>query len=209
MENDYKIMSLFRLVIIYGLCGVVILFQAGCSLVQPFDPVFEEKTFTHYPGKFVWHDLVTSDVATAKFFYGQLLNWTFEQRGRYTIVKLNDQRIGGILDVQPKPLGHYSARWIASMSVSDVDRAAGVVLAHGGKVHKEPENIGDRGRVALVSDPQGAQFSLIHTKHGDPSDGEIVKGSWLWHELIWFPFLFPEKLLLVILKPGHGICHGV
>ena len=177
-----KNMSLLRLIIFSGLCGLLIMFQAGCSLLQPPD-ILKEKTLTYHPGKFVWHDLVTSDVATTKSFYGQLFSWTFEERGRYTIVSLHDKRIGGILDIQPVTPERHAARWISSLSVSDVDQATSIVLANGGKVHRGPENIGDRGRVALVSDPQGAQLSLIHTKKGDPSDGPIAEGSWLWHEL--------------------------
>ncbi len=182
LKINNKNIPLLRLVIFPGLCGLLIMFQVGCSLIQPPD-VLEEKTLTYHPGKFVWHDLVTSDVATTKAFYGQLFNWTFEQRGRYTIVSLNDKRIGGILDIQPVTPERHAARWISSLSVSDVDQAVSVVLANGGKIHKGPENIRDRGRVALVSDPQGAQLSLIHAKKGDPKDGQIAEGSWLWHEL--------------------------
>lgn len=182
LKISNKNMSFVRLIICSGFCGILIMLQVGCSLIQPPD-VLEEKTLTYHPGKFVWHDLVTSEVSTAKSFYRQLFHWTFEQRGRYTIVSLHNKRIGGILDVQPVTPERHAARWISSLSVSDVDQATSVVLAHGGKVHKEPENIGDRGRVALVSDPQGAQLSLIRTKNGDPSDGSVAEGSWLWHEL--------------------------
>lgn len=183
LKNNNKNMSFLRRIIFFGLCGLLIMFQAGCSFIQSPDSILEDQTLTYHPGKFIWHDLVTSDVVTAKSFYGQLFNWTFKQRGRYTIVSLNDKRVGGILDIQPKTQERHVSRWISSLSVPDIDQAASVVLANGGKVHKGPENIGDRGWVALVSDPQGAQLSLIHTKNGDPSDGPIADGFWLWHEL--------------------------
>ena len=178
-----KNMLPFRLIILSGLCSFLILFQTGCSFINPAEPIFEEKTLIYHPGKFIWHDLATNDVAATKSFYGQLFSWTFETHGHYTIVKLNNKRIGGILDVQPVSAEPHVARWISSLSVADVDRAVEVVLANGGKIHIGPENILDRGRVALVSDPQGAQLSLIHTKKGDPGDGPIAEGSWLWHEL--------------------------
>lgn len=178
-------MSLLRIIIFSGLCGIVTMLQTGCSTIHHADDtsIWEEKTSTYYPGKFIWHDLLTSDLATTKSFYGRLLNWTFEQRERYTIIKLEDKSIGGIIDIQSRSAERHAARWIASLSVPDVDQAAGVVLANGGKVYKKPEQIGGRGRVALVSDPHGAQFSLIHTENGDPKDGPIDEGSWLWHEL--------------------------
>lgn len=183
LKINNRSLSLLRRIFFGGVCGIAIILQVGCSSIHRSAPIFEENTHVYSPGKFVWHDLLTSDVATAKTFYGQLLDWTFEQRGRYTIVKLNDKRIGGILDIQSKSLEHHVARWIASLSVPDVDQAASVVLANGGKVHKGPEQIGDRGWVALVSDPHGAQLSLIRTENGDPSDGPVEVGSWLWHEL--------------------------
>ncbi len=179
-----KNISLFKLIVFSVLSCAVVMFQTGCAFINtPNTPVFEENTFTYHPGKFIWHDLVTSDVTTTKTFYGQLLNWTFVQRDRYTIVKLNGKHIGGIFEIQPKSTEQHAARWISSLSVNNVDQAINVVLRQGGKVHKVPENIGDRGRVALVSDPQGAQFSLIHTKNGDPNDRPIAEGAWLWHEL--------------------------
>jgi len=179
----FKKMSLFKLAIFPGLCGIIIMLQAGCAIIHRPDPGIEESILTYHPGKFIWHDLMTSDVAEAKIFYGQLFNWTFEQSDQYTIVKLNNKRIGGIFYIQPKSSKRNAARWISSLSVPDVDQAADVVVENGGKVHKGPENIGNRGRSALVSDLQGAQFSLLQTKNGDPNDGPIAEGAWLWHEL--------------------------
>ena len=34
------------------------------------------------PGSFVWHDLLTKDVAGAKRFYGELFGWRFEDTKR-------------------------------------------------------------------------------------------------------------------------------
>jgi predicted enzyme related to lactoylglutathione lyase len=41
----------------------------------------------------------------------------------------------------------------------------------------------NRGRGALVRDPQGAQLVILYASSGDPEDNEPVIGSWLWHEL--------------------------
>lgn len=183
-KSNNRNVAFFRRIIFAGICGIIIMLQTSCSTVHRADaPIFKDNTMTHYPGKFVWHDLATSDVDKAKNFYGQLLNWTFEQRGKYTIIKLNDQRIGEIINITEKSLGRHAARWIASLSVPDVKQAVAVVATHGGKILKKPEQIGDRGWVALVRDPQGAQFALIHTDNGDPKDGPIEDGAWFWHEL--------------------------
>ena len=59
----FKNMSLFRLAIFPGLCGIIIMLQTGCSIIQNNDPILEDSTMTYRPGKFIWHDLVTDDVS--------------------------------------------------------------------------------------------------------------------------------------------------
>ena len=181
LKNRY--ISFCRLLIVFGLYGALTVMLTSCSAINAPTPIIEGNTQTYHSGKFVWNDLVTSDVASAKDFYGPLLNWTFDTDGRYTLILLDNKRIGGILDVQPKDGEFHVARWISSLSVPDVNDAVDKVLAAHGKVLRGPEQLGDRGLVALVSDPQGAQFSLIHTINGDPADGPIKEDSWLWHEL--------------------------
>jgi predicted enzyme related to lactoylglutathione lyase len=41
----------------------------------------------------------------------------------------------------------------------------------------------NRGRGALVSDPQGAQLIVMRSTGGDPEDVDPAMSSWLWHEL--------------------------
>ena len=33
-----------------------------------------------WPGRFVWHDLMTTDAAKSKEFYGALFDWQIEER---------------------------------------------------------------------------------------------------------------------------------
>ena len=47
------------------------------------------------PGKFVWQDLVTQDVAEARAFYGALFGWTFREGDRYIQVLHEGEPIGG------------------------------------------------------------------------------------------------------------------
>lgn len=178
-----KNISFCRFIIAFGLYAALTVMLTSCSATNQPMPIIEGNTQTYHSGKFVWHDLVTSDVVSTKDFYGQLFHWTFETNGRYTTILLDNKRIGGIVDVQPKDAEFHVARWILSLSVPDVDSAVDQVLDSNGTVLRGPEQIGDRGVVALVSDPQGAQLSLIHTITGDPSDGPAQNNSWLWHEL--------------------------
>lgn len=155
---------------------------SGCSTLD-LTPVASPATHKHSPGKILWHDLLTQDVAQAKDFYGQLFGWGFKQQGAYTVVLRDEQAIGGMVEIKPKPNGRGVARWIASLSVSNVDQAAGFVRERGGKIHEGPVYMRHRGRGALISDPQGAQILLLRSATGDPEDKEPAINDWLWDEL--------------------------
>ncbi|MEA1924115.1 MAG: VOC family protein [Pseudomonadota bacterium] len=161
---------------------LMFLVLTGCSKLN-LTPVTSPPTGVHHQGKFVWHDLLTSDVAAARNFYGDLFGWSFRDQGNYTVVLNNDQAIGGIVNVRPKDNKEHAARWLASLSVPDVDQAAAFVKKSGGIIHEGPVAMKNRGRGLLISDPQGAQVILLHSLSGDPADTETAIGSWLWIEL--------------------------
>ena len=74
--------------------------------------------------------------------------------------------------------------WIPSLSVADVDAAANLVTANGGKIVKGPVDMGQRGRAVLISDSQRADLVLLNAKGEDPADAEAAIGDWLWDE-VW------------------------
>ena len=161
---------------------LIFLLFTGCSKLN-LTPVASPPTGLHHQGKFVWYDLLTADVAAARGFYGELFGWSFREQGRYTVILNNDQAIGGIVKVRPKDNKEHATRWLASLSVPDVDRAAAFVQESGGVIHEGPVDMKNRGRGVLVSDPQGAHVLLLHSLGGDPTDTEPPMGSWLWVEL--------------------------
>lgn len=141
-------------------------------------PITESPTNVYYPGKIVWHDLLTNDQAAAKKFYGALFGWTFQQQGPYTVVLKDGHPIAGILKYETtEPV------WLASMSVPDVDKALELALAQGSTVLSGPLDIKHRGRGVLIQDPQGAYIVLLHASDGDPVDAEPAIDGWLWNEL--------------------------
>jgi len=146
-------------------------------------PVTDTPTGVHFPGKFVWNDLLTDDVPVAKDFYGRLFGWSFEQLGDYTVINNNGRSIGGMAQIKDASEVKSAARWLCTLSVADVDKSAALVTQEGGIVQKGPLEMRNRGRGALVRDPQGAQLLLLHASGGDPEDKEPVIGAWLWHEL--------------------------
>jgi len=145
--------------------------------------ITKSATHKHYSGKFVWHDLLTDDVSAAKAFYSGLLGWSFEEEGGYTTIYNRGKLIGGMMEVSPKSGSTAEAVWLPSVSVSNVDSAIDYVSSKKGKVLKGPLDMEERGQGVLVSDPQGAQLVLLHSKGGDPVDATPQMGDWLWNEL--------------------------
>ena len=98
-------------------------------------------------------------------------------------MKHGGKPIAGIVsakDTSPKESG---GRWLASLSVPNVVAAVDLVRAKGGAVHEEPRRIADRGVMAIVTDPQGAQFVLLRSDSGDPIDAHPSLNEWMWIEL--------------------------
>jgi predicted enzyme related to lactoylglutathione lyase len=156
--------------------------KGGAEMAQV--PITEFPSGKTYPGKFIWHDLLTPDPRLAGKFYEELFGWQIEYRGQYAVVRNGDKLIAGILQANPPDGRTRDGVWIPSASVADVDAAASLVKTSGGKILKGPLDMDKRGRAVLISDPQGADLVLLSAKGGDPADAEAAIGDWLWNE-IW------------------------
>lgn len=59
-------------------------------------------------GAFSWNELLTSDVAGAKRFYGELLGWTLQDTNEhgvdYTLAKVGETPVGGSVCVPPQDI---------------------------------------------------------------------------------------------------------
>ena len=146
---------------------------------------------TDSTGFFVWYELMTSDVAAAKGFYGGVLGWTAEDVPMpgmtYTLVKVNDTQVAGLMTV-PKEArdAGMTPCWVGYIAVRDVDQGAEKVASLGGKVLREPADIPGVGRFAVVADSQGVAFQLFKGNGMGTAQPEAVSmkpGHVGWHEL--------------------------
>ncbi|UCE41398.1 MAG: VOC family protein [Candidatus Aminicenantes bacterium] len=164
----------------------VLFYLAACSSTQLIvPPVTTMPTNDYKVGKFVWYDLLTDDVLAVKKFYGGLFGWQFEGEERidaeYTVILQSGTPIGGIVFRKEKKVDH--SQWLSYLSVADVDRAVEMIKAKNGIIYREPFELPNRGRVAVVADPQGAAIVLIKSQTGDPEDRDLITNNWLWTEL--------------------------
>lgn len=136
---------------------------------------------THIPGKFVWRELHTTDVPRAKAFYTELFGWASKPMDMgdftYEAFGLGDRTFGGF--VSGKGLGG----WHGYLSVADVDASAAAAAKAGGKVLREPMDMPNVGRAALVEDGGGAKVFLFKSAHGDAEDADGAVGLIHWDEL--------------------------
>ena len=174
------------------LIGLASLWFTGCTnmvdIPQKSEPlllpsVTSTVTGERHAGKFVWHDLVTDDVAASRTFYAGVFGWEFKTKGSYVQIFNQGNLIGGMMQVRPTVDSKAEGVWLPSISVADVDKSIRYLKFKKGKVLKGPIDMNERGRGALVSDPEGAQLVLLHTKNGDPKDVTPQEGDWLWNEL--------------------------
>jgi predicted enzyme related to lactoylglutathione lyase len=161
------------------------LLAAGCTAITVnLPPITEAPTDERHNGKVVWRDLLTNTPEASRRFYGEPRVFVGVGGGdAYMLIRHNGELIGGMVDTNALGKTENISQWITTISVSDIDAAAGRVAGAGGKIINAPEPIGDRGRMAVVEDSTGALFAMIQAQGGDPADSEAVQNGWLWDEL--------------------------
>ena len=140
--------------------------------------------------RFVWYELMTSDVAAASAFYSAVVGWRAEGSGMpgvdYTLLKVGEARAAGMMPTpaELKAVGAPSA-WRGYIAVDDVDAAEARLLQLGGKVVRPADDIPGVGRFASVADPQGVPFVLFKPRPTEPPPipEADAPGTIGWHEL--------------------------
>jgi uncharacterized protein len=149
--------------------------------------IADPPTHTPIPGKFVWFDLVTSDVAASQQFYGKVFGWKFQQlRGtleHYAVIRNNGRAIGGIFRPEGPPAGTAGARWLSIVSVANMDRAVAAMTAGGAQVLVAANVVEGFGTRALLRDSQGAIIGLLQSASGDRQDAPVEAGEFFWVDL--------------------------
>ena len=142
-------------------------------------------------GRFVWYELMTTDVDAARTFYTDVVGWSARDVSApalpYTLFLPERTRIGEHSCTWRDEATRSGAlpRWLGYVQVDDVDAAAGQVMALGGNVYIPPTNISGISRFAIVADAQKAVFALISwtMPWTEPPSALRANGRVDWHEL--------------------------
>jgi len=116
------------------------------------------------PGQFVWYELMTTDIEAARKFYGEIFGWEEEaypmEGGQtYWMFKAGGRTIAGAWHMPPG--ADYPPHWLVYIGVNDVDASARKATQLGGKVLKEPADIPEVGRFAVLADPTGGVCAIF------------------------------------------------
>jgi len=145
---------------------------------------------TDQHGRFVWYELLTTDIAAAKAFYGSVVGWGVQDASTpeftYTLFTAGHAPVGAFMDLPPdaRKMG-ATPRWVGYVAVDDVDQTAGRIRSRGGAIYVPPTDT-NIGRISVVADPQTATLALVNgLKPGRPAPAGLgAPGHVGWHELL-------------------------
>jgi uncharacterized protein len=140
-------------------------------------------------GFFVWYELLTTDIAAAKAFYGSVVGWGAEDASTaefaYILFTAGHGPVGGLMDLpaEARKMG-ATPRWVGYVAVDDVDARAELLKRLGGAIYVPPTDT-NIGRIAVVADPQTATLALVKgLKLGRQQQADADEpGGIGWHEL--------------------------
>ena len=135
-------------------------------------------------GRFVWHELMTTDTDAASDFYSRVVPWKAEDSGMpsYSLWMSGKTRAGGLMAL-PEADG-TPPHWIIYVGTPDVDATVAAAEKLGGRILKSAVDIPNVGRFAVLSDPQGAAFAVFNPGSApEEGMGGGGVGDFTWHEL--------------------------
>jgi predicted enzyme related to lactoylglutathione lyase len=149
-----------------------------------------ETGMVDYPGRFVWYELMTTDMAAAQAFYAEVVGWGTQDAATpdlaYTLFTAGKSTVSGLMELPPdaRNMG-ATPRWMGYIGVNDLDATADRIKRLGGAVYVPPTDT-NIGRISIVADPQTATLALVKgLKLGQRQLADLSKiGGVGWHELL-------------------------
>jgi predicted enzyme related to lactoylglutathione lyase len=140
----------------------------------------------------IWYELMTKDPLAARRFYSAVVGWQIDElvpagsTMDYRMISAGDGLVGGVFRLTEDMCSHgASPCWMMYIGVSDVDECVTEIVAAGGTVQLPAFDIPNVGRIAMVSDPQGAPLYVMRGFSDEKStvcDPDRA-GHGAWHEL--------------------------
>lgn len=147
------------------------------------------ETPTHAPGTFCWIELATTDSQGALQFYTSLFGWSvvnhdMGEMGQYHIFQKGGQDVAAMYRMMPEMQSSgVPTNWLSYVAVTSADEAVATAKSLGGSVINGPFDVYDMGRMAMLTDPQGAAFAVWESKQHHGVQRRDEDGTLCWNEL--------------------------
>jgi uncharacterized protein len=151
----------------------------------------EKQTLVSSHGRFVWYELMTTDMKSAKAFYASVVGWGARGASMpgsaYSLFTIGDSPVTGLVNMpeEARRTG-VTPRWTGYVGVDDVDAAVERIKQLGGAVYVPPMDVPNISRFSVVADPQMATLALV--KGAKTSQAQSAApgkpGHVGWHELL-------------------------
>jgi predicted enzyme related to lactoylglutathione lyase len=168
LMEPFDVMDAGRMAVLQDPAGAVFM------VWEPKESIGAE--LVNEPGTLTWNELVTSDTEGAKTFYAAVLGWQTSSMeggpGEYTIWHRGGDEpkqgpqdeggngIGGLMSNEQMPPG-TPPFWGVYFAVDDTDTTVARAQELGAAVMAPAFDAPGVGRMAVLTDPQGAAFSVI------------------------------------------------
>ncbi|MBI0319932.1 VOC family protein, partial [Streptomyces javensis] len=131
-----------------------------------------------------WADVLLSDLAAGRRFYGELFGWTFQEiatdYGTFTRALLGGKDVAGLV---PKPDGRMPTVWNIYFAAQDAAATAVRIREAGGRVITPPVWIDEFCVMATAADPGGAVFGIWQAGSHTGFARRGTPGSYGWTEV--------------------------
>ncbi|MGZ3305107.1 MAG: VOC family protein, partial [Asticcacaulis sp.] len=136
-------------------------------------------------GRFIWYELLTSDLDAAIAYYGDVIGWNVVKSRTpgmdYRMINAGEVSVGGMMT---SPGSDMPSAWVGYVNVDDVDQTLTAIEATGGKVAWPANTLPGVGRIAMIADPQGAMIYVMAPSGEGESTAfsETMPGHCGWNE---------------------------
>ena len=143
-----------------------------------------------FPGRFVWYDLMTTDLPAATAFYTSLAGWgtdVWDMGGgmTYRMWTVGGTTIGGMMQLPAEAAAQgQPPHWLGYIGTADIDATVAKAASLGATVMVKPTPIPTVGKFAVLADPYGAVFAAFTPEANAPGhEGPAEIGEFSWCEL--------------------------
>jgi predicted enzyme related to lactoylglutathione lyase len=140
----------------------------------------------------IWYELMSKDPLAARRFYTAVLDWHIDETSPigstldYRMINAGDGLVGGVFTLTDDMCKQGAAPcWMMYIGVDDVDACVASITTAGGSVFMPAFDIPNVGRIAMLSDPQGAPFYVMRgfSDENSTACNPDSAGHGAWHEL--------------------------